>query len=157
MYLGASLNFRGEWNILPQMPNILSLFALGIFPGVSARALAAPSKCSLWPGSGGPWASASKGVAVAGAALWAGARAAVSGCPVGMPPSRPVNLSLRVEPGLMPLCASVRERSSATSWPPTVTLIILWPARASFLILALVQRRAGAPGISSPHARMPRA
>jgi len=70
MYLGASLNFRGEWNILPQMPNILSLFALGIFPGVSARALAAPSKCSLWPGSGGPWASASKGVAVAGAALW---------------------------------------------------------------------------------------
>jgi len=46
------------------------------------------------PGSGGPWASASKGVVVAGAALWAGARAAGSGCPVGMPPSRPADLSL---------------------------------------------------------------
>jgi hypothetical protein len=37
MYLGDSLNFCGDWNIMPQTPNILSLFALGIFPGVSAR------------------------------------------------------------------------------------------------------------------------
>jgi hypothetical protein len=89
-----------------------------------------------------PWASACKGMAGAGAALSAGARAAAgSGWPVGMPPSRPVDLSLRVEPARMPLCASVREWSSATSWPPIMTMS-LWPLMASFLTLALVQQRA---------------
>jgi hypothetical protein len=51
-------------------------------PSARSRALAATSRCSLGPGSGGPWASACKGVAVA---LSAGARAtAGSGCPVSL-------------------------------------------------------------------------
>jgi hypothetical protein len=39
--------------------------------------------------------------------------------------------NLRLRDGGKALFASVRERSSATSWPPTVTLVILWPAMAS--------------------------